>query len=128
MILPFSLKIGHISLDISTSEQLKTESLPESQVRLDISRSWDLIKEIVDKHVDDASGWSPDPFRNEPKVKLMMEIFNALSNPEVEEKTFINELLKTGKFSEEEAKSYMKSAIIHTMIRDLGNGLYRSLN
>jgi hypothetical protein len=36
----------------------------------------------------------------------MMEIFNALNNPEVEDRTFIDELLKTGKFSEEARSSF----------------------
>jgi hypothetical protein len=126
MLLPFSLKIGHVSLDISVPEQLKTESLTDEQIRSEISKSWELMKVVVNNHIDAESGWSPDPFRKDPKLKLMMFIFNALSNPEVEEKTLIAELLKTGKFSEEEAKSYIKPAVIHGMFRDLGNGLYRS--
>src|SRR5262249_14408486 len=48
------------------------------------------------------------------KLKLFMDIFNALSGQDkndVEENNFVNELIKTGKFSEEEAKIYIKKAM-----------------
>lgn len=67
---------------------------------------------------------SHDAFRSDPKVKLIMEIFNALSNSPIEEKTLIKELLKTGHFSEDEAKSYIKPAVIHGMFKEDIDGLY----
>jgi replicative DNA helicase Mcm len=48
------------------------------------------------------------------KLKLFMEVFNGISGQDkndVEEKNFINELVKTGKFSEDEARTYIKKAM-----------------
>jgi replicative DNA helicase Mcm len=61
------------------------------------------------------------------KLKLFMEIFNALSGQDkndVEEKNFINELIKTGKFSEEEAKIYIKKAMQNGQIYERRSGFY----
>jgi replicative DNA helicase Mcm len=61
------------------------------------------------------------------KLKLFMEIFNALSGPDkndVEENNFINELIKTGKFSEEEAKTYIKKAMQNGQIYERKSGFY----
>src|SRR6476469_9733702 len=48
------------------------------------------------------------------KLKLFMEVFNGISGQDkndVEEKNFINEIVKTGKFSEDEARTYIKKAM-----------------
>lgn len=61
------------------------------------------------------------------KLKLFMEIFSALSGQDkndVEEKNFINELIKTGKFSEEEAKIYVKKAMQNGQIYERRSGFY----
>ena len=53
-----------------------------------------------------------------------MEVFNALSNSRIDEETLIRELVKTGKFSEEDAKSYIAPAVIHGMFKQDSDGLY----
>lgn len=61
------------------------------------------------------------------KLKLFMEIFSALSGQDkndVEERNFINELIKTGKFSEEEAKIYLKKAMQNGQIYERRSGFY----
>lgn len=61
------------------------------------------------------------------KLKLFMEIFNALSGADkndVEENNFINELIKTGKFSEEEAKTYIMKAMQNGQIYERKSGFY----
>lgn len=61
------------------------------------------------------------------KLKLFMEIFSALSGQDkndVEERNFINELIKTGKFSEEEAKIYIKKAMQNGQIYERRSGFY----
>jgi replicative DNA helicase Mcm len=61
------------------------------------------------------------------KLKLFMEVFNALSGSDkndVEEKNFINELIKTGKFSEEEAKTYIMKAMQNGQIYERKSGFY----
>jgi len=61
------------------------------------------------------------------KLKLFMELFSVLSGQDkndVEEKNFINELIKTGKFSEEEAKIYIKKAMQNGQIYERRSGFY----
>jgi replicative DNA helicase Mcm len=53
------------------------------------------------------------PHSEVAKLKQFMDVFKALSgneNNDVEERLFIGELLKTGKFTEEEAKNYFNKA------------------
>jgi len=61
------------------------------------------------------------------KLKVFMEVFNALSGQDkddVEEKNFINELAKTGKFTEEEAKTFIKKAMQNGQIYERKPGFY----
>jgi replicative DNA helicase Mcm len=61
------------------------------------------------------------------KLKLFMEVFNGISGQDkndVEEKNFINELVKTGKFSEDEARTYVKKAMQNGQIYERRSGFY----
>jgi replicative DNA helicase Mcm len=61
------------------------------------------------------------------KLKLFMEVFNGISGQDkndVEEKNFINELVKTGKFSEDEARTYIKKAMQNGQIFEIRSGFY----
>jgi replicative DNA helicase Mcm len=61
------------------------------------------------------------------KLKLFMEVFNGISGQDkndVEEKNFINELVKTGKFSEDEARTYIKKAMQNGQIYERTSGFY----
>jgi replicative DNA helicase Mcm len=61
------------------------------------------------------------------KLKLFMEVFNGISGQDknvVEEKNFINELVKTGKFSEDEARTYIKKAMQNGQIYERRSGVY----
>jgi replicative DNA helicase Mcm len=61
------------------------------------------------------------------KLKTFMEVFNALSGQDkndVEEKNFINELTRTGKFSEEEARAFIKKAMQNGQIYERKPGFY----
>jgi len=61
------------------------------------------------------------------KLKLFMEVFNGISGQDkndVEEKNFINELFKTGKFSEDEARTYIKKAMQNGQIYERRSGFY----
>jgi replicative DNA helicase Mcm len=61
------------------------------------------------------------------KLKLFMEVFNGISGQDkndVEEKNFINELVKTGKFSEDEARTYIKKAMQNCQIYERRSGFY----
>lgn len=53
------------------------------------------------------------PFSDTSKLKTFNDVFNGISGEDkndVEEKYFINELVKTGKFTEDEAKQYLGKA------------------
>jgi hypothetical protein len=41
-------------------------------------------------------------------MKLIKEILDAMSDPKLNEKSIIEEILKTGKFTEEEARVYLR--------------------
>lgn len=61
------------------------------------------------------------------KLKLFMEVFNGISGQDkndVDEKNFINELVKTGKFPEDEARTYIKKAMQNGQIYERRSGFY----
>ena len=67
------------------------------------------------------------PHSEVSKLKLFIEIFNALSGQDrndVEEKNFINELVKTGKFTEDEARTFIKKAMQNGQIYERKSGFY----
>ena len=67
------------------------------------------------------------PHSEVSKLKMFIEIFTALSGQDrndVEEKNFINELIKTGKFTEDEARNYLKKAMQNGQIYERKSGFY----
>ena len=61
------------------------------------------------------------------KLKLFMEVFNGLSGQDkndVEEKNFINELIQTGRFSEDDAKNFLNKAMQYGQIYERRSGFY----
>ncbi len=67
------------------------------------------------------------PFSEISKLKLFMEIFSSLSGEDkndVEENTFVIELEKTGKFTEADAKAYIKKAMNDGQIYERRPGFY----
>ena len=61
------------------------------------------------------------------KLKLFMEIFNALSGQDkndVEEKSFIQELTQTGRFSEDDAKNFINKAMQNGQIYERKSGYH----
>ncbi|MGD1839147.1 MAG: minichromosome maintenance protein MCM [Nitrososphaeraceae archaeon] len=61
------------------------------------------------------------------KLKLFMDIFTSLSGQDkndVEEKNFIQELIQTGKFTEDDAKNYLNKAMQNGQIYERKAGYY----
>src|SRR6478672_2818026 len=61
------------------------------------------------------------------KLKMFIEIFNALSGQDrndVEENNFINELIKTGKFTQDEARTFIRKAMQNGQIYERKSGFY----
>src|SRR3989449_1229574 len=67
------------------------------------------------------------PHSEVSKLKMFIEIFNALSGQDrndVEENNFINELIKTGKFTQDEARTFIKKAMQNGQIYERRSGFY----
>jgi replicative DNA helicase Mcm len=67
------------------------------------------------------------PHSEVSKLKMFMEVFNALSGQDrndVEEKNFIDELVKLGKFTEDEARTFLKKAMQNGQIYERRSGFY----
>jgi replicative DNA helicase Mcm len=61
------------------------------------------------------------------KLKIFIEIFNALAGQDrndVEENNFINELIKTGKFTQDEARTFIRKAMQNGQIYERKSGFY----
>src|SRR5881296_3118444 len=67
------------------------------------------------------------PLSETSKLKTFTDVFNGLSGEDkndVEEKNFINELVKTGKFTEDEAKGFIRRAMQNGQIYERRAGFY----
>src|ERR671910_1885159 len=67
------------------------------------------------------------PLSETSKLKTFTDVFNGLSGEDkndVEEKNFIDELVKTGKFTEEEAKEFIRKAMQNGQIYERRAGFY----
>src|SRR5213594_820984 len=67
------------------------------------------------------------PLSETSKLKTFTDVFNGLCGEEkndVEEKNFINELVKTGKFTEDEAKEFIRKAMQNGQIYERRAGFY----
>ncbi len=68
------------------------------------------------------------PQSERSKLQLFFDVFNALSGTEknpVEEKALITELVKSGKFTEEEAKTFITKANRNGTIYEVKSGFYK---
>ena len=67
------------------------------------------------------------PLSETSKLKTFTDVFNGLSGEDkndVEEKNFINELMKSGKFTEDEAKEFIRKAMQNGQIYERRAGFY----
>jgi replicative DNA helicase Mcm len=67
------------------------------------------------------------PLSETSKLKTFTDVFNGLSGEDkndVEEKNFINELVKTGKFTEDESKEFIRKAMQTGQIYERKAGFY----
>jgi replicative DNA helicase Mcm len=108
--------------------------LKEKVEKEDAERSIFLVQRMLETAGVDVNTGKVDlgvlhgkPFSEISKLKLFMEIFSSLSGEDkndVEENTFIIELAKTGKFSESDAKSFIKKAMNDGQIYERKPGFY----
>src|ERR671918_417304 len=67
------------------------------------------------------------PLSETSKLKTFTDVFNGLSGEDkndVEEKNFVDELVKTGKFTEDEAKDFIRKAMQNGQIYERRAGFY----
>jgi len=67
------------------------------------------------------------PHSEVSKLKVFMEVFNSLSGEDrndVEERNFVDELIKTGKFTDEDARAYLRKATQNGQIYERKTGFY----
>ena len=108
--------------------------LKEKVEKEDAERSIFLVQRMLETAGVDVNTGKVDlgvlhgkPFSEISKLKLFMEIFSSISGEDkndVEENTFIIELAKTGKFSESDAKSFIKKAMNDGQIYERKPGFY----
>jgi hypothetical protein len=101
MLFPFVLKVGAISVEISQ------QGSQSPQAELDyLQASWEQLKLKLDKILEQ------EKYSNlSGKTKLGIEIIRSLSKRKLEEEEVINELIKTTKFSREEATIFLKRSV-----------------
>ncbi len=128
MMLPFSVKIGPIAVELSEVEGRSSQS-PDASIDFEYTRRcWNELKSSIDKLLaEELDKLRFDRSRN-AKTRLAVEIINILGRQAVEQKRLKNELIKTGKFSKEEADVFLKEAIAEGIIYEGENGFYASAN
>lgn len=124
MILPICLKIGPVKAEISNevgdSNHLKATATGFEYTR----KCWEELKSFVDEIFEEEIIKSSSNITQKAKTRLAIEVLNALSNQAVEENVLTRELVKTGKFSKEEAGIFLKEAITQGIIYQGENGFY----
>jgi hypothetical protein len=127
MIVPLSIKIGNVGLETASDKSSSELALDENSQFENICRAWDEVKNIVDRKLREweyECNYKTRHSLHDPKIKLILEIVRALSERGIKEKILIDEILKTEKFSEGEARIYVKRALQDGSIKMLEDGLY----
>jgi hypothetical protein len=122
MILPFTMKIGPVSVEITTTG-IESNCISTSELEYMI-KCWTGLKPLVDKVLEEELEKSNSNRTRKAKTRLAIEILNALGKHAVEQKHLKNELIKTGKFSKEEAAEFLKEAVSQRIIYEGENGFY----
>jgi hypothetical protein len=118
------VKIGPIDVEISNklfgSNQLSGASTDFEYAR----KCWDELKSFVDGRLEEESTRSRSIISQNAKTKFGIEILNALSKQPVQKEQLIKELIKTGKFSKEEASEFLEEAIQKEIVHPGQDGFY----
>jgi hypothetical protein len=107
---PINIKAGWIQITISPQNRFDNpETFQEIIDPEELLSCWDVIKHIVDRIVEEQIDRSKSAVLQNAKTRSVVDIYNSLIiKKAVDEKVFLREVLKTGRFSKEEAKSLIK--------------------
>ena len=107
---PISIKSGWIQVTVSPQKRFDNpDGFQEIVDPGELLACWKTVKQIVDRLVEDQVDRSKSVVLQNAKTRSIVDIYNSLViNKEVDENILLKEVLKTGNFSEDEAKSLIK--------------------
>jgi hypothetical protein len=110
MTYPINIRRGWIQVTLSPEKKfdnpIEFHELTDPE---ELLACWESIKQIVDRFVEEQIAKSRAVFQKNARTRLIVDIYNSLVVKQVvDENILIKEVLKTGKFSEEEAKLLIK--------------------
>lgn len=118
------MKIGPVGIEIlaraGESNHLSAASADFEYAK----KCWEELKSFVDRTFDGEMNRYKSNITQTAKTKLAIEVLNALSKQAVEENLFTKELVKTGKFSKEDAGNFVREAISQGIIHRGDDGFY----
>jgi hypothetical protein len=110
MTYPICIKSGWIQVTVSPQKRFDNpQNFQEIIDPAELLSCWDTVKHIVDRIVEEQIGRSKSAVLQNAKTRSIVDIYNQLVIKKiVDEKVLLKEVLKTGNFSEDEAKSLIK--------------------
>jgi hypothetical protein len=110
MTYPICIISGWIQVTVSPQKRFDNpETFQETIDPAELLSCWDTVKHIVDRIVEEQIDRSKSAVLQNSKIRSVVDIYNQLVVKKIlDEKVLLKEVLKTGNFSEDEAKSLIK--------------------
>ena len=107
---PINIRAGWIEVTVSPQKRFDNpETFQEIIDPAELLSCWDTVKHLVDRIVEEQIDRSKSAVLKNAKTRSIVDIYNSLViRKEVDENVLLKEVLKTGNFSEDEAKSLIK--------------------
>jgi hypothetical protein len=107
---PIKIGVGLMEVTIFPGKRFENRDTFEGMINPEeLSSCWTTLKHIVDRTVDEQIDRSKSVVEQNAKIMTIVDIYNTLhSKITVDEDVLLKEVLKTGYFSEDEAKSLIK--------------------
>ena len=104
---PISVKSGWIQAILSPEKRFDNpEAFQEITDPEELLSCWNIVKHIVDRIVEEQVDRSRLGVLQNDKTRVIVDIYNSLViKKDVDENVLLKEVVKTGNFSEDEAKS-----------------------
>jgi hypothetical protein len=110
MTFPVNIRAGWIQVAICPQKRFDNPDTFEETINPEeLSSSWTFLRHIVDRIVEEQIIRSRSAAEQNAKTMTIVDIYNRLhSKLTVDETVLLKEVLKTGNFSEDEAKSLIR--------------------